>query len=113
MSGTANISPGGTAKTPGGRPPARLCDTGWALVIVSSTLAALASTVPQITVKATILRIYGRGNAFAINGSLESCRALAGWTSWVAGTAVRAQRTCGGPGRALAAVARRIRRLLG
>jgi MFS family permease len=63
-------------KTPGGRRSDNFCGTGWALVIVCSALAGLASTIPQITVKTFILEKYGRGNAFAINGSLESVRAL-------------------------------------
>ena len=72
----ANKPPFLPPKTPGGRPPARLCDTPWALVVVCSALAGLASTVPQITVKSYILHHYGRNNAFAVNGTLESIRAL-------------------------------------
>ena len=67
--------------TPGGRVgKAGLCDSHWALVMIYSMLVALASNIPQITVKAFILRRYGHG-AFFVNGSLESLRALCAFFS--------------------------------
>ena len=50
------------------------------MVLVVSTITALATNFPQITVKAFILEHFGQ-QAFAVNGTLESVRALCAFVS--------------------------------